>query len=403
LESVIGANFAATGCGQSFPQQLGLVAWFWLRRMVHFSPSGRTQTGIRRIFSHFVAFLVFPSRSRLGSNFSPALGASMNRFAGLLLITVLLSGNSAAQGPSQVEPVKPDSSPKTISVSDGTPVPLRFAQAMWGLFFLRFVSDPPGPPFRIGDTVRLVAAADVMIGGQLVIRRGSPAQATLINLKIPDRKSTDTGLELRLDWIKTINDQQLALRPFSKHNKWKSIWLDVYSDHGGFFVDQSEESLAKGLFEAMTLQYMAKGMKKALRQKLWVPAGTRITGFVKGSVSLDVSQLAEARARFPLPNSTGLLTIYRMKGQADLKIKISCDENELGQLAARQYFVLELEPGKHFCNLDKNDPVEFNVSAGADSYFYLHSHALTGKWSLELVDSPVGEDGIAEGELVAHK
>jgi len=331
----------------------------------------------------------------------------MNRFAGLLLIAVLLGGNASAQsqgpGPSQVEPAKPDSSPKTISVSDGTPVPMRFAQAMWGFFFSPFVSDPPRPSFRIGDTVRLVAAADVMIGGQLVIRRGSPAQATLMNLRIPDRKNPDTGLELRLDWIKTINDQHLVLRPFSKHNKWKSIWLDVYSDHGGFFVDQSEESLAKGIFEAMTLQYMAKGLKKALRQKLWVPAGTRITGFVKGNASLDISQLTEAQARFPLPNSTGLLTIYRMKGQADQKIKISCDENEMGQLGARQYFVLELQPGKHFCNVDKNDPVEFSVSAGADLYFYLHSHALIGKWSLELVDSPVGEDGIAEGELVASK
>jgi hypothetical protein len=44
LDSVIGANFAATGCGQTFPQQLGLVAWFWSARMVHFFlPGGRKQ------------------------------------------------------------------------------------------------------------------------------------------------------------------------------------------------------------------------------------------------------------------------------------------------------------------------------------------------------------------------
>jgi hypothetical protein len=331
----------------------------------------------------------------------------MNRFAGLLLIAVLLSGNAAAQSqspsPSQTEAAKTDSASKTISIPDGTPIPLRFAQAMWGIFFSPFVSDPPRPPFRIGDTVRLVTAADVMIGGQLVIRRGSPAQATLVNLKIPDRKSPDTGLELRLDWVKTINNEQLFLRPYSKHKKWKTISLNVYSDHGGFLVDQTEISLAKGLFQAMTLQPMVTGLKNALRQKLWVPAGTRITGFVQGNASLDASRLAEALARFPQPNSTGLLTIYRMKGQVDQKIKISCDENELGQLGARQYFVLELQPGKHFCNVDKNDPVEFNVSAGGELYFYLRSHALSGKWSLETVDSAVGEDGIAEGELAASK
>jgi hypothetical protein len=331
----------------------------------------------------------------------------MNRFAGLLLIAVLLSGNAAAQSqaptPLQTEAGKPDSAPKTISIPDGTPVPLRFAQAMWGYPHSPFISDPPHPRFKKGDTVQLVAAADVMVGGQFVIRRGSPARASVVKLTIPDRKNPQTGIEVRLDWVKTINNEQLSLRPFSKHKKWTTIFLDVYSDHGGFLVDQTEVSLAKGLFQAMTLQPMVTGLKNALRQKLWVPAGTRITGFVQGNASLDASQLAEARARFPQPNSTGLLTIYRMKGQVDQKIKISCDENELVQLGARQYFVLELQPGKHFCNVDKNDPVEFNVSAGAELYFYLHSHALSGKWSLELVDSPVGEDGIAEGELVAPK
>jgi hypothetical protein len=331
----------------------------------------------------------------------------MIRSASLVLLFFLLAENVAAQSqaPNQpkVESAKSDSTPQTIAVADGTPVQLRFAQAMWGFPLSPFISDPPRPPFLKGDTVRLVAAADVMVAGQLVIRKGSPAQASVIKIRVPDRKNPDTGIELRLDWIKAINDQQVALRPFSKHNKWKTIFLDVYSDRGGFFVEQSEESLAKGILGALTFQSMAKGMKMSLRQKLWVPAGTRITGFIQGNASLDALQLAEARAHFPQPNSTGLLTIYRMKGQKDQQIKVSCDEKELGQLQVRQYFVLELEPGTHSCRAEKNDPLEFPVSVGAEQYLYLHSHGLTGKWTLDLVDSPVGEDGMAECELVALK
>ena len=327
----------------------------------------------------------------------------MNRIAGLGLIVLVVSGNAAAQSqepkPTQVETARPDSTSQAVSVPDGTPIPMRFAQAMWGIFFSPFVSDPPRPPFRIGDTVRLVAAEDVLIGGQLVIRKGSPGQATLIDFNLPNRKNPTTGLELRLDWVKSITGQQLPLRPFSKHRKWGAISLDVYSDHGGFFVDQSEDSVAKVLFKSFTFQYLPK----EVHRKLWVPAGTRMIGFLQGTASLDGTQLAEARARFPQPNSTGLLTVYRMKGQVDQKIKVLCDENELGQLGARQYFVLELQPGRHFCNVDKNDRLEFSVSAGAELYLYLHSHALSGKWSFDLVDAPVGEDGIAESELVAAK
>jgi hypothetical protein len=319
----------------------------------------------------------------------------------LVILSALLlasfPGTAGAQSPT--ESAKPDSPLPRIAIPEGTPIPMRFAQAIWGLPLSPFISDPPRPPFQKGDTVRLVAAADVLVDGQLVVRKGSPGQATVIKIRRPERKNPDTGIELQWDWIKTIDDQQLALKPFPKR-KWKTWYLDVYADHGGFFVNQTDESLVKGIFEAMTFQYMAKGLKMSLRQKLWVPAGTRVIGYVQTNVSLDTARLAEAQARLPLPNSTALLTIYRMKGQKDRQIDLACDDKPLGQLGARQYFMFELQPGIHSCRADKSDPLEFAVSAGRDYYLNLQFHTLTNKWTMEQVDSPVGEDGIGEGELI---
>src|SRR5262249_27729925 len=296
---------------------------------------------------------------------------------------------------SEAKESKPASSPQIVTIPKGTPIPMRFAQAVWGFPISPFISDPPRPPFRVGDKVRLVAAADVSAGGQLVVRKGSLGQATVVGIWTPNRKHPSTGIDLQWDWIKTIDDQQVAIKPFLKRKR--KVWpLDVYSDQGGFYVNQEEDSVGKILFKAFTYQYAVQDLKK----KLWVPTGTRITGYVEADVPLYAARLAEAQSRFPMPNSTALLTIYRVKGHKEKRLDVVCDGKAAGQLGERQYLVLDLGPGMHSCQTEKFDPFEFSVSAGREYYLYLRSHALTDKWTFESVETPVGEDGIAEAELV---
>jgi len=185
----------------------------------------------------------------------------------------------------------------------------------------------------------------------------------------------------------------VPLRPHGK-GKQGSIILDVYSDHGGFSVDQA--SLGRGLLQAMTFQYMAK----SLHQKLWVPVGTRMVGFVHGGVPLDAGRLAEAETRLPLPNTTGLITIYRVKGQKDQKLDVYCDDKALAQLGSRQFLELELPPGAHTFSVNKGDSVQLTVSPGNEHYLWLRWHALTGTWKLDAVTTPEGEDGISDGEMI---
>ena len=291
--------------------------------------------------------------------------------------------------------IQKSSEPSTsLVIPDGTPVQLRFAQAVWGLPISPFISDPPRPPFTKGDAVRIVAAADVEINGHILIRRGSIGQATVMatNLVV-NRKHPTTGIHLRVDWIKSISDQIVPLRPH-RNGKQGSIILDVYSGHSGFSVDQ--ESLARGVLQAMTFQYMAK----SLHQKRWVPVGTRMVGFVHGSIPLDAGRLAEAEARLPLPNTSGLITIYRVKGQKDQKLDVYCDDRALAQLGSRQFFELELPPGDHTFSVNKGNSLRLTVSLGKEHYLWLRWHALTGTWKLDAVTTPEGEDGISDGEMV---
>ena len=204
---------------------------------------------------------------------------------------------------------------------------------------------------------------------------------------VVNRKHPTTGIHLRVDWIKSISDQIVPLRPH-RNGKQGSIILDVYSGHSGFSVDQ--ESLARGVLQAMTFQYMAK----SLDQKLWVPVGTRMVGFVHGSIPLDAGRLAEAEARLPLPNTSGLITIYRVKGQKDQKLDVYCDDRALAQLGSRQFFELELPPGDHTFSVNKGNSIRLTVSPGKEHYLWLRWHALTGTWKLDAVTTPEGEDGI---------
>lgn len=323
--------------------------------------------------------------------------AACQRREALICLALILQAFSfchslGAQEPSQNH--LPGDSPTSVVIPDGTPVNIRFAQAIWGFPISPFISDPPRPPFHKGDKVRIVAAVDVALDGRILIRRGSLGQATVTSTNfIIDRKHPTTGIGLRVDWIKSISDQEVALRPGEK-GKAHSILLQVLSDHGGFMVDQT--SLARGLLGALTFQNMVK----SIHQKLWVPVGTRMTAYVHGDIALDPSRLAEAQARLPLPNTTGLITIYRTKGQKDQKADIHCDGKKLVQLGSRQFFQLEVTPGDHAFSVNQGDPIQLPVSAGREYYLYLRWHAVAGTWKLETVSTPEGEDGIADGEMV---
>jgi hypothetical protein len=308
----------------------------------------------------------------------------------LLALFVCIAGTSNAQSP--VESTEKLSPPSNLLIPDGTPIILRFAQPVVGvpqLFLQNRVAHA-----KKGDQVQLVVASDIRVGGVLVVRKGSLGQGTVMKAAVPNYRYSDSGLELRFDWIKSVDGQEIPIR--QKHNGKKSNNFGI-----GLITTRTGAFLAFGWDRRSFADAMKEYVKvKTGNQWTVIPTGTRARAYVHGNISLDPSKVKEAQVDQPAPNPTAALTIYREKEPPNLRPHLQCDERDFGELGDFQYFQVEMAPGKHSCRPDQGESVEFTVAAGEEFYLRLHHTAFSGRLKLDVVDSAAGEDAISFSEPV---
>ena len=89
------------------------------------------------------------------------------------LLCVVLAPVLWAQSESHMEPpnLKPDSATPPLTIPDGTPVEMRFAQPVRAT--IRTASGEERLAHK-GDKIRLVVAEDVHVQGLMVISKGAP-------------------------------------------------------------------------------------------------------------------------------------------------------------------------------------------------------------------------------------
>jgi hypothetical protein len=141
-------------------------------------------------------------------------------------------------------------------------------------------------------------------------------------------------------------------------------------------------------------------ISNAWRKKTWIPAGTRIQGFVQGATTRDRAEVIDAQALLPNSNEIATLTVYRTKDQDDSRPRLICDDKEIDKIGARQYATLELTPGKHTCHSEHDSTLEIVAHAGEDYFLHLRPRSVFAGWELKPVDTAQGEDEIANLELV---
>jgi hypothetical protein len=150
--------------------------------------------------------------------------------------------------------------------------------------------------------------------------------------------------------------------------------------------------------DEVPMRSVLKGRPKPARLKAaFVPAGKRLKGFVDGSVELSRDGVEQAQAQLPLAAPKAFLTIYRTKGQKNLRPWIYCGETMIAQIGEREYLTLTLAPGRHRLRAETEEIVELVTDAGQDYFLRLQSR------KLKPVDVTEGEDAIAELEPVADK
>jgi len=313
-----------------------------------------------------------------------------------LLLFLLFGSFAPCQTPTQPL-VDQESQHSPLRVPDGTMVVLRFAEPLVGV-----------PQYQVpaslnhakkGDLVRLVVATDLRFEDVLVIRKGSLAQATVMKASVPSQKYSDSGLLLRFDWIKSVNGVQIPIR--QKHNS-KS---NKTNNFGVFlFTTRTGTHLGFGLERRNWGDALSEGLKVETR-KQWtvVPTGTRVKAYINGDFALDFVDVKKAQTEFPSRNPTAIVTIYREKGPRDQQPSVVCDGKQMGKLSDWQYALLEMNPGKHACQVKDGENLEFSVAAGDELYLTLHHAKLSGKWKLTQVDPATGEDATAFSEPLEEK
>ena len=309
--------------------------------------------------------------------------AAVCMVAGLFLV----SASRAQQDPAaQPFDSGPNSSSNIITIPDGTLVQLRFAQPVRGKVPMATNAVPEAKPT---DTVRLVVAADVRLDNLVVVAKGAIGQATVVKVWHPFIALT--GLSVRFDWIQDVTGKRVLLRALQKGQP-EPFTVQVLSTYGGMIA--RPETLRGDMIGADSMD-----LSLAWRKKNWIPAGTRIQGFVQGATARDRAEVADAQALLPNSNETATVTFYRTKGQEESRPRLICDGKEIDKIGARQYATLELTPGEHTCLAEHEQPLKIAAHAGEEYFLHLRPRSATGGWELKPVDTAQGEDEIAHLEL----
>jgi hypothetical protein len=307
-----------------------------------------------------------------------------------LVAYLFLASFLPAQKVTDSAPAVPESGLNTrvVTIPDGTPVEMRFAQAVRGKMLNPVDVGTEAHP---GDTVRLVAAADVRIGNLIVIPEGAFAQATVIKVKRPMTSLNITGLGLQLDWVEDVTGAHVPLRILPKGEP-EPFMLKIISGSSG--VVARPETLRSDLAGKDAVDFT-----EMWRTRSYIPAGTRLMVYVHGEAALDATKLQEAQDRvsFSQFETTANLMIYRTKGHGSDRARILCDGNIVGRIGERQYLHVDLTPGTHSCQVENQKPREITVQVGQE--YFLHLQRSGSGWELKPVTEGEGEDSIENADL----
>ena len=167
----------------------------------------------------------------------------MKRVRMSIRFLICLLWGTAIYGQEPTEPASDSAVEATtrVTIPDGTSVQIRFTEAIWGMgggFHSRRSYSHPG------QQVHIVVAEDLSLNGKVLLRKGSPGQATITDVWMPDVMPNGipemcTCVAIRVDWVKSIDGENIVLRATEKPNlkaekKATSLWKLAGSVESGW-------------------------------------------------------------------------------------------------------------------------------------------------------------------------
>lgn len=263
---------------------------------------------------------------------------------------------------------------------------------------------------QVGDTVNFTVDEDLVVGGHVIVKKGTPAIGTVMNSEKSGRMGKAGRLGIRVESTTTAGGETLKLR----------------AAKGQEGDDKTNSTLALSMLVS-SFFLLKKGKDATIKE------GTKVDVFVAEEKRFRVSGSSLVAVESPKPDAAaessagangaagGVATVYiyrpnKMVGKA-LEPSVFADGVELARMDNGRFFTLRLAPGKHKIHMsDEKKGYEINVGAGEVYYFRVGIEA--GMWKghgkLVLDDNergaaevkklkPLGSDKIKDKTMVVSE
>jgi hypothetical protein len=226
-----------------------------------------------------------------------------------------------------------------IVVTEGTPINVAV------------VKEVTSKETKPNDPVEFTVAEDLVLNGQVIVRKGTPAIGSVINAEKGGYMGKSGKLAVQVESTTTSDGQRLKLRAAKGRegdDKTMSTMALSMINPAFLFRKGSEAKIAPG---TVVTVYVAE-------EKRFRVAGTTLVPVV---METTAASSEDATVFIYRPNKWG--------GRA-LEPSVFVDETELARMDNGRYFAIKLKPGKHIIRMtDDQKGYAFDMGPG-QTYFF---------------------------------
>lgn len=243
---------------------------------------------------------------------------------------------------------------------------------------INFTQDPfvlaEGTPIRVitaqevtskdakpNDPVNFTVDEDVLVNGQVVVRKGAQAVGSVINAEKSGYMGKSGKLAVQVESTKTVDGATLKLR----------------AAKGGEGKDKTNSTIALSIISPVFL------FKKGGEAR--IEAGTPVTVYVaeEKRFRLEGESVVTAAAETSNPANSVDATVFiyrpeKWAGRA-LEPSVFVDDVEMGRMDNGRYFALKLKPGKHIVHMT-DDKKGYAVDMGPGQSYFFRIGIEMGMW-----------------------
>jgi hypothetical protein len=236
-----------------------------------------------------------------------------------------------------------------IILVEGTPINVITAQE---------VTSKEAKP---NDPVNFTVNEDVVVNGQVIVRKGTPAVGSVINAEKGGYMGKSGKLAVQVESTTTVDGQPLKLR----------------AAKGREGDDKTNSTMVLSMISPFFL------FKKGGEAK--ITTGMPVTVYVaeEKRFRLDGSSLVAVVPEVPAVTSTEEATVYIYRPKKwvgrGLEPSVFVDDIELARMDNGRYFAFKLKPGKHIVHMT-DDKKGYAIDMGPGQTYYFRIGLEAGMW-----------------------